>query len=307
MTKDDAKGNKQQVIGAEEKSLEMLVKRVKAGDETARSLLMEAIARDIYAQPRLYGLKSVEEAGDIFARYWNRLLKLPERYEFVGRSFKAYLVTVIKYMAISIRRQHTEFCCREEAYIGASKHELYKHSAFAGYPDSGFSEYKLLKIFPDKNQQGLKARAFRKRFLFICLKNALLLNDDTAMSMAKTVGIDGQILLHLLEKARKNHPVLKTDRKAYEKSRNSAWLRMCYMEQRLTKEVDPHIRRVLTDKIKKNRLLYYKAARRLYRSSLSISNKDLAGFLCLPKGTIDSGIARISKMLGDMAETEKKD
>lgn len=290
----------------QELSFEELIKRLQKGESFVKEQLLEALVKDIYEYPSLYGLKTEDEAGEIFAAYWNRIRSLPDRYEKMGSSFRAYASTAIKYMALNMRRKSTTMSCKENAYVSFYTHEIASTNMAPLNQDTQNEEYSLLKDFPKKHSHGRSALAFRRKFLFICIKNAFLLDDDDAISMARTVGIDENYLIHLLEKARLIYGRDKVWRHLCERRRNSAWLRLYSNEKQLSKEPDSQMQSILLKRIKNDRALYYKAIMRLFKSSMAIPNKAVAEFFSLPKGTIDSCLSRLTKIVEGVTENENK-
>lgn len=281
---------------------EELAARMKRGEPGADMAIVEAIALDAYKRPRLYGFSSEEDVGDAFARYWDRIVRLAERYDDSGRCFRAFAIASFRYMALSLRRQGVARRDREETFINEAKAELVAEDRpFERYrvPREGL---RLEPCFPPKEESSFLAEAFRRRVLFICLKCAHVLDDGLASEIARASGLDEGELLSLLAEARRCGRRRYERRRARQRGREIAWLRMCARERRLARETEGPARVALRLKIDRDRDLYRRAVRHIESSSFSVPNTVVSGLLGVPKGTIDCGIVRVVRTLARAAE-----
>ncbi|MBU0928933.1 MAG: hypothetical protein KKA67_14380 [Spirochaetes bacterium] len=276
--------------------LDELVGRKKRGEKGLEGKILERIAADVYRRPRLYGFDSEDDVGEVFERYWTRIGGLADRYEDIGYSFHAFLVSSLRYMAMSIRRTKAWNLDRENALQDEIKAET--RAALASYPfgRSGTRPTGTLKGFPRPDDTSLTAVAFRRRIFYLCVKCANIIGDDEAIAVADIVGINVAELLHVLTLARSRGLGLRSRTVSRRRGRDAAWLRMRSCGRRLAREPDQDRRRYLADRIEKDRGLYSRATRLISRSCPILSNKTVAELLGIPKGTVDCGVGRVMKL-----------
>ena len=273
--------------------LNALVARKKRGEDGLGERILDRIARDVYGSPRLYGFRTEDEVGEVFERYWPRIAGLVDRYEDVGSNFEAYLVSTLRYMALSVRRKQAWNFDREAVFVEESKAEIDRSNA-ASPSRKRMPRARLERVgFPHASDTGVCAVAFRRRILFLCLKCANMLDDEDVSAIARKVGLDENYVLDTVQKARAIGLGKKRRNVSRRRGRDAAWLRCETACRRLSRETDLPIRQSLERSIERDRGLYKRAVALMARSKPSISNKAVAELLDIPKGTVDCGVGRI--------------
>ena len=273
--------------------LDALVERKKRGEEGLDEVILERIAKDVYERPRLYGFRSEDDVGEVFERYWTRIVGLVDRYEDVGSSFEAYLVSTLRYMALSMRRRRARCSDKDAVYVEESKSDI-RPSFDSDTPICVLAESRLKGVgIPSRSDNGISARAFRRRILFLCVKCANMMDDDEAVMVARSVGLDEDQVLDALARARSSGLGLRRRTASRRRGRDAAWLRFEAASRRLSRETDISVRRALEHSIDRDRGLYRRAVALIAKSTPVISNKAVAELLGLPKGTVDCGVGRI--------------
>ncbi len=296
----------------ENDDLNDLVARKRQGEDDLGTVILDRIARDVYSRPQLYGLHSEDDVGEIFEHYWTRIVGLVDRYEDIGSTFEAYLVSTVRYMALSLRRKKVRNADREAIFVADSESEL---SGNAGPLQSRhIPSRKILKEagFPALSDQRISAVVFRRRMVYLCIKCANLLDDGEAMMIASSVGLDEQVLIENLRRARALGLGLRQRTASRRRGRDSAWLRMGTASRRLTRETDLHVRQFLEGRVERDHGLYTRAIAGLSKATPVISNKAVAELLGVPKGTVDCGVSRILKQCqtlytGDMIQQKDEE
>ncbi|PKL09803.1 MAG: hypothetical protein CVV51_01895 [Spirochaetae bacterium HGW-Spirochaetae-7] len=273
--------------------LNTLVARKKRGEDGLEERILDRIARDVYRSPRLYGFRTEDEVGEVFERYWHRIAGLVDRYEDTGANFEAFLVSTLRYMALSVRRKQAWNSDREAVFVEESKAEIDR--SFDSLPSmkslSGTSPE--LAGFPAASDTGVCAVAFRRRVLFLCVKCANMMDDEEAATIARNVGLDENHVVEAMRRAREIGLGQRRRSVSRRRGRDAAWLRYETACRRLSRETDLPVRQALERSIERDRGLYRRAVALMARSKPSISNKAVAELLCIPKGTVDCGVGRI--------------
>jgi len=278
-----------------ETDVTQLVERRRRGEGGLDATILDLIARDMYAHPRYYGMHSDEDVGEVFARYWTRIVGLVDRYQEVGASFDTFLKTSIRFMALSIRRQKARSGDMEAIFL-ADRKALYaseieapeEQAHLLGDPDA-------LHVFPRCDDHAPSAIAFRRRMKFLCVKCANMLDDSQAVNIARAVGLDQEELVTCMTLARARGLGLRQRSTSRRRGRDAAWLRMGVYRRRLSRETDPYKRRHLEQALEKDHAQFLKTIALMDRSTPIISNRAVAELLGIPKGTVDCGVVRILK------------
>jgi DNA-directed RNA polymerase specialized sigma24 family protein len=281
--------------------LEKLIERRVNGDGSLDAVILDTIARDVYERPVLYGLHSEADVGEVFGDYWPRIVDLVGRYEDVGSSFKAYLITSIRYMALSIRRKKAKQADREAVYL-ADIHGEYDPWAESKNRISINldSSRRVARKIPKSDDMRPAAVAFRQRIVFLCLKCANSMDDDAVVEIARRVGLDEKNLVDLLKRAREQGLGIRKRTASRRRGRDATWLRIGVNKRRLSRETDVSRRDFLEDAIDRDSGRLERGIRLISRSAPIVSNKSVAEFLGIPKGTVDCGVNRILKQYSSL-------
>lgn len=276
-----------------------LLERKMRGEDGLDGAILDSIARDMYAHPSYYGMRSEEEVGELFERYWTRIAGLVNRYEDVGASFDTFVKTSMRFMALSIRRRKALEGDKEAIFL-ADRRAVYESDIETSGDEPPLETPKPASPFPRPDDQRLSAIAFRKRMKFLCVKCANMIDDFQATTIARAAGLDEDDLLTCMALARTHGLGLKQRSLSRRRGRDAAWLRMGVYRRRLSREADPYKRRRLEEAFDNDRRLYLKAIALIDRSIPAISNKAVADLLGVPKGTVDCGVARILKQYANL-------
>ena len=279
--------------------LNSLVARKKRGEAGVGGLILERIAKDVYARPGLYGFKSEDDVGEVFEHYWTRISGLVDRYEDIGCGFEAFLISTFRYMALSIKRQKAATHDKDGFLDDDAKSEC-RSTQEARSPAVRARSRARVSAFPSRDDRGIVATAFRRRILVLCVKCANDIDDTQAGAIAEAIGLDEDRLLSTLAMARASGLGIRRRSASRRRGRDAAWLRMGASSRRLAREVDEDTRRYLSEAIDRDRVLYRRAIRNISRSSRMVSNKAVAELLGIPQGTVDCGVGRIMKKYSDL-------
>ncbi|OHD80203.1 MAG: hypothetical protein A3J97_15015 [Spirochaetes bacterium RIFOXYC1_FULL_54_7] len=285
------------------KSLHELAQSVREGQSDQRKWYMAGVAEAVYESPGHYGFRSVDEVGEAFSHYWNRIESFPEHYSDTGANFEAYLTSSLRYIALSVRRDRAkEFdkqaVCYEEQYRDYASGYTSCSWSHYDYGESWCSREPGLcpgkrKLLPESADDSGSAKAFRIRLVYLCLKCAHLLDDAKLIELSKLVGVETVQLMRWIQKARHEmaqHSIRTCSRR---RGRDSAWVRIGVNRRRLSREVDPERRQVLETRIYRDQGVYLRACQVIHNSRPLLSNKEVAEILGVSKGTVDSGVGRI--------------
>jgi len=268
-----------------------LVKAYKAG-QVNRESIFERIASEIYANPSRFGFDGEDDAADALCRYRRRISSLPDRYQDMGAPFEAFLVTSLRFLARTMRRERRRE--REREYV-CEVSEGWRAEAMAS--DCGQFEEFLPGPLPEPppssgrtEPTSLELAAFRTRLVFLYLKCAWEADDEKTRLIAEATGVPEDWLAAALAQALR---ALEAERCRYERlscRRDRAWSRVCLLENRLRTEVEEDKRNRLQDSICREKRCLESARRELRAFRPTVPNSIVARILGIPKGTVDSGL-----------------
>lgn len=260
----------------------------KAPSELRRKEALEFLAKSAYTDPQRYGFRDQDEVGEGFSQYWDRINSLVDRYEERGLSFAAYASVTLRYIARSVRRRRARSYYKERA-------------AGLDQADGSSSEWAAelpAAILGGDERPSTRARlelnpALRERIAYLCIKCAYALEKPTLKAMASRLDYRHSTFLRarsLEMEIGRGRLRLREERR---RRRNEAWVRMGANSFRLAQEYDPERRALLQRRIDRDRLAYERAVRALAAERPLATNTIVAGLLGVPKGTVDSGLARL--------------
>jgi hypothetical protein len=224
-----------------------------------------------------------------------------ERYEDIGSSFEAFLISSLKYMSLSLRRKKAWAADREAVYLADRQAEDQDYAWSARRKRRGDSDATAWPRFPNSDASDPLALAFRRRMTYVCVKCANMIDDGKASMIARAVGLDEDELLAVLAKARAQRLGLRTRSFSRRRGRDAAWLRIGVNRRRLRRETDADARRYLEEAIERDKGKYLRTIALMSKSAPVISNKAVAELLGVPKGTVDCGVGRLLKQFAEFS------
>ena len=218
--------------------LHCLVEDYKAG-KLDKEEVFEAIATEIYTSPLRFGFDSEDDAADALCRYRRRIRNLADRYEDRGAPFEAYLVTSLRFLARTMRRERRrdrerEYVCEVNEGWNAELNTEEPPWAQPGCLDLPRPPPAPGRSVPTR----LELAAFRNRLVFLYLKCAWDADDEKTRLIAAAALVPEDWLAAALAQSLR---ALETERVRYERlasRRDRTWSRICILEGKLRSEVD---------------------------------------------------------------------
>ncbi len=269
------------------------IARLAESGEGLRDALGE-MARVLYRNPRIYGLKDEDDVGELFARYPGRIEAILRKYREARGYFPAYLVATVRFLALSLRRDRARAFDRrmvfEEEAALCAEHPP-ETDYLAGDPESPLPE--------SRGRGPYRRSTLRSRFLYLSVKCAWTADEGFLRQAARSLGVDEIRLSRSLSRARSRTLSVRDrweDRKA---ARDASWVRLRVLERRLSREEDPFVRTMLRERIERERERFRRRLEETRRMRLTISNKAVAEVLGIPKGTVDAGVYFAARRMRD--------
>ena len=260
------------------------ISRLSESGEGLREALGE-MAKALYRNPRIYGLRDEEDVGELFARYPGRVEAILRKYREAAGYYPAYLIATVRFLALSLRRDRARTFDRQM---------VFKEDAILCSDDETGCEYGLSEAespLPEARGQGRYRRhTLCSRFTFLSMKCAWTADETFLRQAATALGVDVSDLLRSMAIARARTLSVRDRLEERRAARDASWVRLRVLERRLAREEDPCIRKVFRERIARERERFSRRLAETRRLRLTVSNKAVAEVLGIPKGTVDAGL-----------------
>jgi RNA polymerase sigma factor (sigma-70 family) len=262
--------------------------------------LVRELAPTVYQFPsRRMGLDE-DACGDFYLYFQPRLLRMLGRFQDQGRPFEAYLAAGLGWQLRSFARARRR---ADRTWSAALRLEQATDGAGQEGPADGCAASAPVPLPPELSRV-IRTDSDRRHLLFLILKCPRLLDGDRARVLAGIAGIGQQRLQALaavLSEKRAPREARLADLAA---RRNRAFCLSRLLEGELRAETDPRQRQSLEMRLAKAQRRMRQAMQRMARVGLSPTNREIAGVLGVPKGTVDSGLFLLKKKLAGVLDPD---
>ena len=283
--------------------LHLAALRAASGEEDPRAALA-LVARELYRDPRRYGLSGEDDVGEIFSRYGERLARLVTRFEERDVPFEAYLRSATRYFALSLRRRGARSADFEavgeiEASLAVEALEPEAPDGTDGWmcaerPASGGRE--------PASRPTRASRSLATRAGYLCLKCAPWLDDARVERYARRSGMSVELLAAAVLAARSYGDRARSRLERRVRLRDASWARYSCLERRYLREEDPTRRVMLAERLARERERFERALALVRSTRTQLPNRYVAILLGVPKGTVDAGLARSKRAATGLPE-----
>ncbi|TVQ23952.1 MAG: hypothetical protein EA382_08955 [Spirochaetaceae bacterium] len=286
-----------------------------AGLSSTRAVI-DAISEVVYRYPAGRPGFSEEDSAEFLLMFYPRIMKLVARYDAsAGRCFEVYLNTTLKYQLRTFAARHsTERIRLATAVQPGVADEIRERPPEGPYAADEAPERVcyplgrrrlstgLLGLNPPSHglDDGLTPSQ-AQRVLVMALKAEEQLSMERCVALADWIGWDRNRMVTAWQQLRALYGPMRERRLKLQAARDGAWFRVRCIENRL---------RIATDEIERRRLGLERTRwqRRHERSRYLLStipagpsHQQIAHVLGIPKGTVDSGVFKARREVGNQA------
>lgn len=258
-------------------------------------LIFDAMARLLLLEPKRFGFEGEDDAAEALFRYRRRLRSLPARYVDHGSSFEAYVVTSLRYLARTMRREGRRHREREIVCERSEGWELEVRSLSSGIPRLQDAEWTMPRTrHPSASQRA----AFKARLVYLYLKCAWEADDEKTARVASAAEVDSGWLCAAMAQALRS---LEPERQRHERlvvRRDRSWGRIRLLEARLRDECDGEAKKRIEGSLERERRCLSRAREELRHFRPIVPNSVVARIIGVPKGTVDSGLYYLKRCEG---------
>jgi hypothetical protein len=258
------------------------------------------MADALYKSPKIYGLRDEDDVSELFARYPGRIETILRKYQDASGYFPAYLVATVRYLALTLHRDRARAYDRKAVFDA----DTLFCAEDVGRPDI-LGEHQR-SILPEASGKGRYHRqSLEARFVFLSLKCAWTVDDESLAGAAAALGVDpGDLILRLAE-ARQRTYFLQDRWKTRQAARDASWVRLRVLERRLAREDDPCAQVIYRERIAREKERFRKRLAQMRNVRLTLPNRAVAEVLGIPKGTVDAGLFHLARRLRDFQSREE--
>ena len=272
---------------------------------TGREELVQKTAVIVYRH--LLGRRSADEddAGDFLCFFYPKIPHLFGRFSYQGKPFVHYLMVTVKMQFRSFQAQRRKEDARR-IFLEFHKSVLPPWSpphVLRTAPSSHIRK-KVEQVFGISGQEPVSNTTYRRRLLFLIMKEALKIDSETVEYVAAVTGYEESWLYNCIQKL-KSKMKQKCERiDTLRLKRNRYYLRVCTLHTQLTRAVHTIERQDLCNTLKNVKRLLMDTIDELSRVPTTPTHRDIAMILGVPKGSVDSGLYYLKNAYLEACEKE---
>jgi DNA-directed RNA polymerase specialized sigma24 family protein len=235
---------------------------------------------------------------DFYLSFLPYLRKMILQFEFKSVAFERYLVMILKKRIKSFFRTRNRQMLLWHIATDASLAPVFSPEEPAAPP----SYERLAELLGTKADGRLSSPSARKWFLVWMLKHSRRLEPADIALIARLSGYPEE---WVKEKAERLAALVQKQEARLEKlrqRRNRLFVKARVLEMRIKRELDEEAKASLLQDLKKKRTSLRKALQGISRLTLTPSHRLLAEVTGIPKGTVDTVIARLRRLLENRTE-----
>ena len=290
-----------------------------AGMSSTRAVI-DAISEVVYRYPAGKPGFSEEDAAEFLLMFYPRIMKLVTRYDSTtGRCFEVYLNSTLKYQLKTFAARHsTERIRLATAMQPGVADELRERPTIGPYavdtpPVRVVHPLKrrressgLLRLNPPSHglAHGLTPSQ-AQRVLLMALKAEEQLTTERCVALSDWIGWDRARMITAWQQLRAMYEPMRERRFKLQSARDGAWFRVRCIENRLRIAADEFERRSLELERARWQRRYERAQFLLSTVPAGPSHHQIARVLGIPKGTVDSGVFKARREVGNAAYLER--
>lgn len=241
-----------------------------------------------------------DACSEFYAWFHPRLMRVLGRFRDQGRPFEAYLVSVLHWQARSFARRIR----RDEQAWTMGPRLVAASTPDDGVEPAGDREARPRRP-PTPRTPHLDA-ADRRGLLFLVLKCSRRLDTPALAAAASATGVAPRRLARLVERLRMGLEPCERRLETLRLRRNGAFCRARILEATLARATDPSEVPELRRRLEAANRSLAAAVRRMARVRRDPTNREVAGALGVPKGTVDCGLFLLKRRLATVYDPDRE-
>jgi hypothetical protein len=234
-----------------------------------------------------------DECVDFLSWLYPRIGRTIDNYRYAGSSFTAYIGSLVRYSAREFRNTEKEHRLIEQTYWGAAVEDMFARSPEPDY---------LAETAPEKP---FRPVANPRQALILLLKSYSFISDDFIARAAPAIGMSKETLMQMIENLRAVRFEQDLGIRSLQERIYGQYFRCRTFEQR--RDASPEGSRryfIMQRKLERAEKRLKNMKKTLKAIKNGASNRQVAGILGVPKGTIDSSIYAVKYRSGEDQKDE---
>jgi len=266
--------------------------------------VIDAVALAVYWYPPMRKKWDEDDCSEFLCYFYRRIPGMIQRFRYSGSPFEALLKVTLQFQmksfALQMKKQRiAEKVLASELFCDRTCDMPCSCTGETKEPDLPPVPGELRERLEMDERGFITDPCIRKRLLMLVLREAERLNESLLCHVLTLTGIERQWLMEKIEMVRMLSFQQEGRRNTCRHRRNSALFNICCLQEELTATPDLRERIPLEERLARERRNLSGAEKSLRRIPVSPTHRQLAEILDIPKGTVDSGLFFISRLLGD--------
>ncbi len=238
---------------------------------------------------------------DFYLFFYPRLLKLIKNFRYKGLSFQCLLRNTLAWQIKTYHRKKScadkiNQCVRYNCIMDAEA------SSAAAEPDKKTSEPLKLTAESERllgiNGAGeIRSAKLKRQLKMLALKNANYLDDAHIETLSVLTGSDSERFYETIMKLREQGEFRRERLDVFRTRINKAYIKLCQLQQEYTDCVNGTERNSLINRQAELKKRIGRAHSGKNRVQMSPTNSEIAEIMGLPKGSVDSGLYSVKRLL----------
>lgn len=250
--------------------------------------ILKRLSLRIYHYPLSKCRGSEDDCGEFYLFFYPRLLRTLKKFQDRGKPFEWYFNSVLHW-------HYKEYCSqkrREEIRWTVARNAVFWElpDPTAVYTRTPAREGGHRSIIPMDQWGRSRQATYRRRVLFLALKNAHFLDDSAFSWISRLSGIEEDRLVGMVERLRANLYQRELRLHKLYLRQNKIYTKILLLQRDLIWEVDPAGKTEIALSLSRLRVKLRGLQRKIRGVKLRPSNREIAELLQIPKGTVDTSL-----------------
>ncbi|MCX7788238.1 MAG: hypothetical protein N2442_11140 [Spirochaetes bacterium] len=276
-------------------------------------ILVRSISLYVYQFPLKFKYCSEEDCAEFFLSFHTRIPYIIDHYQEQGKGIEAYLRTCLKwhmktYLKSKLKADRVQqFAFSEWKLMVPSWVE--EETIGLDICESSPPFQKVPKGRKPGKESGKRKKAVKtqvgsdptvtekqaKKLLLLSLKAAYDLEDRTIETIAQSIGMNQEVLFHLIEVTRTT--LLKKEERfrLLQERRSKLYFRICSLQEEMDRCTNGLAKEMIIQRLSRLKYYFEKLQMKLSHHYLCPTHRKVAEILGIPKGSIDSMLYYLKK------------
>lgn len=257
--------------------------------------ILKRLSLRIYHYPLSKCRGSEDDCGEFYLFFYPRLLRTLKKFQDRGKPFEWYFSSVLRW-------HYKEYCSQKRKE--EIRWTVARDAVFWELPEPTTNSGRMTmressrgNVVAMDRWGGSREATYRRRVLFLALKNAHVLDDAAISWISRLSGTKEDNLVGMVEQLRANLYQRELRLHKLYMRQNKIFTKILLLQRDLIWEVDPARKTEIVLSLSHLRARLRAQQRKIRGVKLRPSNREIAELLKIPKGTVDTSLFWFRKQL----------